>query len=418
MTLARYARDKRPHIKPVEKIQLSEDNTVRRIIAAALFLLLGGVALAYAVIQMFTSESGWQTIQTGASEGATCGEEFNFQYELGAEGQSAAAESRTLTRLYTQACQTAYRLFHTEESFEGVVNLREISLRPNEVLEVDGVLYRAFETVQEAGDRTVYLGPVYARYEDLFYCEDDVQLADFDPRLSQSVAEEYAGIAAYASDPGHIDVELLGDNRIRLHVSEEYLDYARREGIDHFLDFGWMRNAFIVDFLAETMMDSGFTHGCITSFDGFARCLDSRDVGYGLNLLEQREGSPIQMGTMEYRGPMSLAGLRTFPAATGDERRIYRLRSGEIRTLYLDPADGLCRSAADSMVFYSRTRSCAELALEAAPVFVADALEPAAVQGLSGRDVQFILCWDERLYTADPELTVSNLREGCTLLRF
>lgn len=415
--MARYARDNRPHVKPVEKIQLSEDSTVRRAAAAVLFLLLGAAALTYAFTHLLTAESGWQTIQTGASEGATCGEEFNFQYELGAEGRSAAAESRALTQLYTQACQTAYRLFHTVESFEGVVNLREINLRPNEVLEVEEVLYRAFETVQKAGDRTVYLGPVYARYEDLFYCEDDVQLVDFDPRLSRSVAEEYAGIAAYAADPAHIDVELLGENRIRLRVSEEYLAYARQEGIDRFLDFGWMRNAFITDYLAETIMDGGYTRGCITSFDGFARCLDSRDVGYGLNLLEQREGSPIQVGAMEYQGPMSLIGLRTFPAAAGDERRLYRLRNGETRTLYLDPADGLCRSAADSMVFYSRVRSCAELALEAAPVFIADTLEPAAVQGLSGRDVQFILCWDERLYTADPELTVTNLREGCVLLR-
>lgn len=414
--MSRYARDNRPHVRPVEKIQLSEDNTVRRAIAAALFLLLGAAALVYAFTRLLAPEPGWQTIQTGASEGATCGEEFNFQYELGAEGRSAAAESRMLTRLYTQACQTAYRLFHTEESFEGMVNLREINLRPNEALEVDGVLYRAFETVRAAGDRTVYLGPVYARYEDLFYCEDDVQLVDFDPRLNPEVAEEYAGIVAYAADPAHIDVELLGENQIRLYVSEEYLAYARQEGIDRFLDFGWMRNAFVADYLAETMIDSGFTHGCITSFDGFARCLDSRDVGYGLNLLEQWEGSPIQAGTMEYRGPMSLISLRTFPAA-GDEQRFYRLRNGETRTLYLDPADGLCRGAADSMVFYSKDRSCAELAMEAGPVFIADVLEPAAVQGLGGQDVQFLLCWGERLYTADPGLTVTNLREGCTLLR-
>lgn len=415
--MGRYAKDNRPHIKPVEKIQLSEDNTTRRIIAAALFLLLGAGALVYAFVQLFTPETGWQAIQTGTSDGPTCGDDFNFQYELGSGNQAPAAENRALSLLYTRACQTAYQLFHTEERFEGVVNLREINLRPNEALVVDEVLYRAFETVQKAGDRTVYLGPVYARYEDLFYCQDDAQLVDFDPRLSPEVAEEYAAITAYAADPAHIDVELLGDNQIRLRVSEDYLTYARQEGIDHFLDFGWMENAFIVDYLAETMISSGYTHGCITSIDGFARCLDDRDVGYGLNLLAQRESAPIQVGTMEYQGPMSLAGLRTFALGSGDERWFYRLRSGETRTLYLDPADGVCRSAADSVVGYSQVHSCAELAVEIAPVFVADKLDPAAARELVAQGIQLVVCREERIYTTDSDLTVTGLREGYTLTR-
>lgn len=415
--MARYAKDKRPRLKPVEKVQLSEEHTLRRAVAAALFLLIGAAALVYAFVHVFTPEGGWQTIRAGTSEGATCGDDFTFLYELGAEDQAVAAESRGLTRLYTQACRTAYQLFHTDESFEGVVNLKEINGRPNETLEVDGALYRAFETVRAAGDRTVYLGPVFTRYDDLFNCQDDAQLTDFDPRLSRAVAEEYAAVAAYAGDPGHIDVELLGENQICLRVSEEYLAYAQREGIDRFLDFGWMKNAFIADCLADTLAQAGYTHGCISSFDGFARCLDGRETGYGLNLLEQREGVPIQVGVMEYHGPMSLASLRTFPAGEGDERRFYRLGNGETRTLYLDPADGLCRGAADSMVFYSQALSCAQLAVEAAPVFIADELDTSAAQALTGKGVQWILCQGGRITATDAELTVTNLREGYELAR-
>ena len=410
--MARYAKDNRPHLKPVEKIHLSGEYTLLRAVVAALFLLIGAGALAYAFMHALTPESGWQTIQTDTTDGATCGDDFTFLYELGAGDRSVAAESRGLTRLYTQACRTAYRLFHTDESFEGVVNLKEINGRPNQVLEVDEVLYQAFETIREAGDRTVYLGPVYTRYDDLFDCQDDSQLVDFDPRLSRAVAEEYAAVAAYAGDPGHIDVELLGENRIRLRVSEEYLAYAEREGIERFLDFGWLKNALIADYLADTLVEAGYTHGCISSFDGFARCLDDRETGYGLNLLEQREGVPVQVGTMEYRGPMSLASLYTFPAGEGDKRRFYRLRSGETRTLYLDPADGLCRGAADSMVFYSRALSCGQLAVEAAPVFIADVLDVSAAQALTSEGMQWILCRDGRIAATDAELTVTNLREG------
>lgn len=400
----------------MRKIELSGEKTALRAAAAVVFLLIGVGALTYAVSRLFAVEPGWQAVQAGTADGPTCGDEFVFLYEVGASGRSAREERREVTRLYTQACRKAYQLFHTGERFEDVVSLKELSSRPNEALEVDPALYRAFEAVQEAGDRNVYLGPVYARYGDLFNCRDDAQLADFDPRLSRSVAEEYAAVAAYAGDPASIDVELLGENRLRLRVSEDYLAYARREGIDRFLDFGWMRNAFVTDYLAETMMEAGFTHGTISSQDGFARCLDSREGSYGLNLIALLEdGRAVQAGTLEYQGPMSLATLRAFPAAEGDETRYYRLKDGQVRTLYLDPADGLCRGAADALTLYSPGWGCARLAMEAAPLFIAETLDREALRGLEAEGVHAAVCQGRTIWTGGPPPAVSGLYDGFTL---
>lgn len=400
----------------MEKIELSQEKTALRAVAAVVFLLIGVGALTYAVSQFFTTEPGWQTIQAGTSGGPTCGDEFVFLYEVGVSGRSARKEGQDLNELYTQACRTAFQLFHTEMSFEGVVNLKEINDRPNEALEVDPALYRAFEAVREAGDRNVYLGPVYARYGDLFDCGDDSQLADFDPRLRPEVAEEYAAVAAYAGDPASIDVELLGDNQIRLRVSEEYLAYAQENGIQRFLDFGWMENAFIADYLADTMTENGFTNGAISSVDGFARCLDGGGDRYGLNLMGLLEdGRAVQAGTMEYQGPMSLVSLRSFPAAEGDEARYYRLKNGEIRTLYLDPADGLCRGAADFLAVCAGDWSCARLAMEAAPVFIAEDLDREALEGLISEGAGAVFCQGRTVWASDPSLTVSGLYDGFIL---
>lgn len=400
----------------MEKIELSQEKTALRAVAAVVFLLIGVGALTYAVSQFFTTEPGWQTIQAGTSGGPTCGDEFVFLYEVGVSGRSARKEGQDLNELYTQACRTAFQLFHTEMSFEGVVNLKEINDRPNEALEVDPALYRAFEAVREAGDRNVYLGPVYARYGDLFDCGDDSQLADFDPRLSPEVAEEYAAVSAYAGDPASIDVELLGDNQIRLRVSEDYLAYARENGIQRFLDFGWMENAFIADYLADTMTENGFTNGAISSVDGFARCLDGGGDRYGLNLMGLLEdGRAVQAGTMEYQGPMSLVSLRSFPAAEGDEARYYRLKNGEIRTLYLDPADGLCRGAADFLAVCAGDWSCARLAMEAAPVFIAEDLDREALEGLISEGAGAVFCQGRTVWASDPSLTVSGLYDGFIL---
>jgi len=381
-------------------------------VAAVLFLIIGAAALAYAFGQLFAKEPGWQTIQAGTAGGPNCGEDFTFLYELGVSGQPAREESRTVTQLYTQACRRAFQLFHTDESFEGVVNLHDINQRPNETLEVDPVLYRAFEAVGRAGDRTLYLGPIVTRYDDLFYCGDDSQLADFDPRLSREVAGEYAVIAAFAADPGQIDVELLGNSQIRLRVSGDYLAYARQEGIDRFLDFGWMKNAFIVDYLAQAMAEGGYTCGSISSVDGFARCLDGRKGSYGLNLLDWLEDRPIQAGTLEYKGPMSLASLRAFPAAAGDEQRYYQLKSGEIRTLYLDPKDGLCRLAVSSAVCYSLEHSCAELVMEMAPAFVADVIRGDLLEKSAEEGIRHIYCQDGTLYASDPDAVVVGMYEN------
>lgn len=412
--MRRTAKDNRdlPHPDPVEKIELSEDRVGLRLVLLVVLIVMAGVAFAGAVSGLFSPRSGWQAIQVNTSAGPTCGDEFTFLYDLGSSGAVLHAESRELTDLYSQACRKAFQVFHTLESFEGVTNLRDINLHPNETLTVDEALYRALETVKESGDRTVYLGPVYARYGDLFHCTDESQLLDFDPYLSGEVRESYAADAAFAGDPQAVDVRLLGNGQVCLYVSEEYLAYARREGIDTFLDFGWLKNAFIADYLAEVLTENGYTNGSISSYDGFSRCLDSRGVTYAQNIYDRVDGVIYPAAVMEYTQPMSLVSLRSYPINEQDRERFYPLKSGEIRTMYLDPADGLCRSAVQDLLCYSKTASCAETALRAASVYVADALDTQAVKGLADGGVYSVYSEGRVLYATDPELTLTELYES------
>lgn len=412
--MGRTARDNRdrPHPKPVQKIELPDGSSIkRRLIATCLFLLIGGVALGYAFSRLMTPESGWQAIEAGSAAGANCGGDFEFLYELGAGGESPTAENRAVSALYTDACRRMFQLFHTMESFEGVTNLRDINLHPNETLEVDGVLYEAFAAIQRHGSRAIYLGPVYARYDDLFSCENDSQLVDFDPRLSESVRREYGEIAAFAADPQSIDVQLLGGNQVRLYVSEEYLAYAREEEIENFIDFFWMKNAFIVDYLAQVMTDNGYTHGFLSSYDGFIRNLDQRGTGYSLNVYDRAEGGIYLAATMEYQGPLSAVCLRNYPLSSADSPRYYQLSSGEVRTPYLDVQDGLCKSALNDLTSYSKSQSCAELLLCVSPIYISDTFDRRALSALAGEDVHSIYCEDRVIFGSDPDLALTNLYE-------
>lgn len=411
--MGRTARDNRdrPHPKPVEKIQLSEENVVRRLIAAAIVLVIGGAALAYAFTQLMAPETGWQAIEVNTSLGASCADELVFLYELGGGSMPVTAENRAVRQLYSEACRKLFQLFHTVESFEGVTNLRDVNLHPNETLTVDDALYQAFEAVQRHGDRTIYLGPVYARYGDLFYCTDDAQLVDFDPYRSDEVREEYKAYAAFAQDPQAVDLRLLGDNQVCLTVSEEYLAFARQEGIERFLDFGWLKNAFIVDYLADLMTENGYTHGSISSYDGFSRNIDGREVSYSQNVFDMVDGSVYPAGQMSYRGPMSIVYLRDYPMNDMDRYWIYQMENGEVRSSYLDPVDGLCRSAVHDLICYSQALSCAEIALQTAPIYVADTLDVQALEGLVKDGIQSIRCEDRKILGTDSNLKIANLYE-------
>ena len=288
---------------PVERIELDEEHLRRRFMTAGVLLLFGAALLAYAVMKFLTPAAGWQVIQANSTGEASCAEEITFLYEAASPAEVKAAAAR-----YTDACQRAYRLFHCRQEFEAVVNVCTLNRRPNEVLAVDGALYEALATAVGGGRRELYLGPIYARYGDLFFCQDDAQLANYDPRLSADVAREYQEVLAYANDPQSIEVELLGENQVRLRVSEAYLAYAEREGIDRFIDFAWMQDAFVVDLLAGELEAGGFTKGVLSSYDGFTRNLDSREGSYEYPLYHRQDGE-VQHG-LPAGFPHQRAGFR------------------------------------------------------------------------------------------------------------
>ena len=193
--MGRTARDKRPNVRPVEKIELNDEHVGRRLALTLVFLLAGAGLLVYSFMQLFTPQSEWVTVEAGSSAGASSASEFVFLYRLGGGELSPAAENKAVTAAYTQLCRTAFEVFHNQMEVPGVNNLYAINRHPNEELTVDKGLYNAFATVERSGNRSIYLGPVYERYENVFYCQDDSQLTDFDPRLSSTVAAEYAAYA-------------------------------------------------------------------------------------------------------------------------------------------------------------------------------------------------------------------------------
>ena len=377
---------------------------------AAVLLVMGAAALVYAMMLLYGAKGGWQSIDAEITGNLSCAGDFSLTYELGAGEEKVSAENRALSVLYTSAAERAYVLFDVDAEPAGG-SLSWLNAHPNEDVVLDPALYKALEEVAASGDRTLYMGPAWGYYENVFACGDDAMTADFDPAQNGDTKAWYAACAAYANDPASVDVELLGDDTVRLKVSEEYLAFAEENELDAFLDFGWMKNAFIADYLADTLLDHGYTHGALSSYDGFHRCLDDRDVVYGLGIWDRMEGDPIQAAAMTYAGQRRMVSLRDYPVDEQSAGRFYTFRDGHILTPYMDPADGLTRCAVHNLTGYSDTLSCGELALKLAPIYVADSLDEAALEALAGEGVYTAWCEDGKVLYTDPDIELVDLYE-------
>lgn len=401
------------HPKPVERIELLEKYPKARLLLTIVLVLVGVCALGYSLVSFLTVEAGWITVEAGSSE-ANCSDELIFQYYLGAGEQSASAEKKAVTTLYTELTKTAYQLFHTNQGFDGVHNLYYINQHPNEEIVVDEMLYEAFSLVEKYGNRAVYLAPVYVQYSNLFGCNDDVETAGFDPYQNEEMAVYFAEIISFAGDKDAVDVQLLENHKIRLYVSDAYMDYASENGFSEFIDFFWMKNAFIVDYIADTMKENGFVLGSVSSYDGFVRNMD--DVSgweYAFNLFDRVGASVYQAGVMRYKHAVSIVYLRNYPANDSlDWQHYYEFRNGGIRTAYVDAADGYCKSAVNNLVAYAQDSGCAEILFQVMPVYINEHFEARELAKLAQGGVYSIYCEDNRILYNESSLVLTDLYDG------
>jgi len=407
--MANRFRDNKPRgLKPVKRIELSEQNAKRRLIVVVVLIIIGATAIAFGVGSLLSTEPGWQQIEANP-DGLSCARDFVFNYYFADEEISATAESKALTAYYSRLCVDAYKLFNRYEGFDGINNVYYINEHVNEEIRVDSALYEAFSTVLEGGNRYLYFGAINAEYEyNFFGTEDSPQSEEFDPYENKEMADYFATLARYAMDEGHVRLELLGGNTVKLFVSKEYQDLAKENEISVFIDFYRLKNAFIVDFFADSLKKKGYDKGSISSYDGYVRCLDTRDEIYAINLFDKREDEVYNAAKIAYRGPMSLVNLRAFPMGENDSFYFYIRGDGRVITPYVDD-NGLYKTSTQSMVGYSEDKSCAQVAISLLDVFVADSLDTDVLSELEKQGISSVWFEDLEICRSNMGLIVTDL---------
>lgn len=398
-----------PPVKPVQKIELSDKNNKLKLILVILLLALGFTAIGYGIMAAISTEKGWKEIEANSTEGLNCSSDFVFIYNIGAGGISPTVENKAITNLYSKATEDAYKIFTCDQGYDDINNIYTMNQKPNTELTVEPTLYQAFELLQKYNNRNIYLAPVYMQYDDIFYCSDDSEIVDFDPYSNEEVAAYYKEVAAFACDKDAVNVELLGSNKVILHVSDEYLAYAKENGITRFIDLFWMKNAFITDYLANIMSSNGYTLGSISSHDGFTCNMDTTNTNYAFNMYDNIDGEAYQIATANYAGARNIVTMHNFIMNAFDKYHSYELQNGEVRTSYLDIEDGLCKSAVNMYVAYAEGMSCSEIMLNIAPSYIAESLDEQVAVDLTKEKIYSVYCKDDVIIYNDSELEFTNV---------
>lgn len=399
--------------KEPTEVEVSEKNVGLRITFAAVFLVIGLIALGFFLIQLLGEDAGWQTIELSDKSFVTA-DEIVLNYDLGQGELSATAEKRELQKAYTAALSRVYKLFDARVAYEGLVNVNHINRHPGKILTVDPDLYAAFALLESYGDRSVYLAPIQAQYRNLFSCTDDITAASLDPRKNEEAKALVSELAAFASDPAAIRIELLGSNQLRLTVSETYLAYAKEHEIETVVDFSRLMNAFVVDAVADELMAKGYTRGYLSSYDGYTRYLDAESNSYTVHVYDRVDKTVYPAAQLECVNVGALVQMRDYPLRNYDAGDYYGYADGSYASRYLG-MDGLYRTALHDLTAYSADKGCAELALTLSAVFIAEETDEAKLTEAASRGIFAVWCADRVVRFTDGSMTPKKLYSDDTV---
>ncbi|MCD7842171.1 MAG: hypothetical protein LUG56_06845, partial [Lachnospiraceae bacterium] len=80
--------------------------------------------------------------------------------------------------------------------------------------------------------------------------------------------------------------------------------------------------------------------------------------------------------------------LHDYPITEDDlQNRYYVYLDGEIRSLFIDPQDGLSKASVTEIVACSAETGCADLALKAAGAFIADTFDEDVLETLTAEGI-------------------------------
>ena len=407
-------KDKTPYVPPVKHIELDEKKIKPRLILTIVFFIIAIIAITYGVVSMNSTDDGWRNVEVSSKLDGSCLPEIAFRYNLGASGIAAGVEYRELSKVYTEAADNATKFFNNRY-YVDTSNLRTLNDSPNSDVAVAQELYDALKLLSDSGRREMFYAPYYDEYTSLFLCVDENEAYNFDPKRNPEVEQYINSLSAYVGDENHVSLTFGENNTLRLNVSDEYLAFAEEYGITSYVDLYWMKNAFVVDYIAEKLTENGFYFGSLSTFDGYVRNLDKGSgYIYGFNLYDKVGDTVNPAAIMKYSGQISVVNYRSYPMTDLDAPYYSEDADGNTLSKYIG-GNGYPVSATGSLVMFSREKSCAEILVSTMEYYLADTLDTAEVENIP--EISCVYCEDSKVVTnsTDEKISFDSFYDGYTL---
>ena len=343
-----------------------------RLFIVILLVVIAACSFTFGINYLINGEKGYQevTVSTNSPSSAF---EMKFIYNFGQTDLSVPAEKRAVTKLYSDLSLYYYHLFDVYKTYSGLNNIASINNSPNVELTVPSDLYNSLKIATKDEHRNIYLGPIYEVYNVLFSCESDIDASNWDPLKSSEIRSYFDSILEFAKSDNYIHLEFKDDNVIILHVNEEYIALAKEIGVSHFIDFYYIKNAFIVDFIADKMIESGYTHGSISSLDGYVRNFDDTGNEYSYDYFNTTDHGIEAVGKLTYTNFSSICTLHPFVLTDLEASEfIYQYKNGEYVTRYISIEDGLSHDSSCAVVVFSEKLKCTDLMYAVLPYYQND----------------------------------------------
>lgn len=402
----------RPQLEE-EHLQLDESNVRRRTILFILAIMVAGISLTYGFSRLLRIEDGWYYIDADTSSTeVSCASEFYFIYYIG-DTKSNSAERKALTTIYTDACYSAQKNFSAHDDYEDCHNVKYLNDHPNEEVVVEDVLYQAIEKLVKENVRSVFMGPIYSYYDYVFFSQNDNEALTYDHNRNQELYASYAQLLEYLKDDSAISLEVLGGNKVRLNVSDDYLNYCKSLNRSILFDFYWLRNAFIIDYLGECITSRGYTHGMISSIDGFGICLDNNpEHSYTYSLYDKSGEDLNESVQVKYQGVNAFVNYRNMKIYE-NEHYHYFYEDGSSASPYLN-SEGLNTSCHENMLFTGKRMACRDLVLASMNIYMNADSSAADINSLISRGITTVYVSGKDVYTND-KAAVSSINEQYSL---
>lgn len=385
--------------KPVKKIELNEKNVKLRFI---LFILSFLVVVACAIlifVNLFKKESGFTTIE--AYPTINMQNDFVFSYDVGNTDLSITEEINNLSNKYTSLLEFSYIQFDIY-SDHNQNNINYINNHINQDIQISELLYDSIEDVVNENEKLLYLAPIYSYYNDMFSTELDLNMLD--PYQNINVQNYFKDILDYINS-NSIKINLLSNNTINLYVSEDYINYLNENDVFYYIDFGFLKNSFIIDYIAENLLLAGYNKGNIKSYDGYFVNLDSSlDYNFVIDVLDNVNNFGSRVCNFTVKGKTSVVQFRNFMYYQNDIYRYVKMPDNSYRHIYIDYNDGLSKSSTNSLTSYSTELSCSEIALKTYRGFISDNFSLAATD-----QIKQVWIANTSIYYNDQSISLQNL---------